>query len=981
MKRGAWFLYLSILLYLPFNGIGQGCDINILTKANSMVPDQFCSPVLVNWNVSYVTVDNGGTTVEIHYDWDDGSTETIVATEIPAGTFYADASHIYPSQDDRCNYRPVATLVVDEVLCTSSSQEQIVTVWDTDNENGGEVNAEPDVYPVCVGNGATMRFDDGTLFNCVPPQEKDVPNEDTRWIQWVYGTHNTMSSATEVRVDGVVRSYPWEGPVITLPGPVHGSSEQSLPITVADDNLVGEEFEVELRYWNYCNPYLPGMPSEPAEIDYSVIRIVDNPDATITPVDTMCQFNDNIFLEAATGGGSWSGNGIIHSATGEFAPYVATPGTHEIKYEITDNNGCSAEDTTEITVRDAPDGVITPVDPFCIYDAPYQMEATPAQGTWSGNGISITGLFDPAVAGIGSHDIVFTTEMDAYGCAGVDSVVVHVVGMPNAEILSNDSAWCEQSDNQSIAEILITGTDTSNFDLVVEIRGTLDTLFNLSADTFFLFLNNQVGRNEYVLNKIIEHHGSNSCDNDLNDTLVMEVHPKPDMTVTANYDDWCSPVDVDFLSAEGYDKYFWTFGDDDSTMTRTSSISHTYTIPTGDSLYFYVDTIDGVIDTIYYEVFQLDTTYHFQLVIESYFGCRDTITDSVHIYETPVADFFVSPEIQSFPETNVFLINTSSYGDWSYLWNFGDEETDVVKDPNEHEYETAGFYDIELKIYNEFCRDSITKRVQILPPPPTALFEPDAIGCPPLEINFTNSSEYADSYIWDFDDGTFSTDSNPSHIFYQSKKHHVKLAAFGMSGSDTVEHIITIHETPTALFNAYPNEAKDLKQIFKFVNNSVKATNYLWDFGDGNTSPEENATHIYGEEGTFTVTLYVWSENDCPDTLIQESLITVIAGEGNAEFPNAFVWNGSGPSGGHWTEGTIDNTVFHPNVINAQQFQMIIYTRWGEMIWETNEVYVGWDGYLKSGELVSPGVYVYKAWVTYISGEKELLTGDVTFLH
>jgi hypothetical protein len=60
---------------------------------------------------------------------------------------------------------------------------------------------------------------------------------------------------------------------------------------------------------------------------------------------------------------------------------------------------------------------------------------------------------------------------------------------------------------------------------------------------------------------------------------------------------------------------------------------------------------------------------------------------------------------------------------------------------------------------------------------------------------------------------------------------------------------------------------------------------------------------------------------------------------------------------------------------------MIIYTRWGEMIWETEELYVGWDGYLKSGELASPGVYVYKAFVKYVSGDEEIITGDVTFLH
>jgi hypothetical protein len=60
---------------------------------------------------------------------------------------------------------------------------------------------------------------------------------------------------------------------------------------------------------------------------------------------------------------------------------------------------------------------------------------------------------------------------------------------------------------------------------------------------------------------------------------------------------------------------------------------------------------------------------------------------------------------------------------------------------------------------------------------------------------------------------------------------------------------------------------------------------------------------------------------------------------------------------------------------------MIIYTRWGEKVYETNLINKGWDGYLDSGELAIEGVYVYKAWVTYYSGLQEILAGDVTFLH
>jgi PKD repeat protein len=971
MKR-SWICCIPFIFLLPCKGLAQDCSI--ISKANDILPDRLCSPVKVEWEVTYRGVNDAGTSVEVLFEWDDGASETVTATEDDplTSTWVATADHTYTSNDDQCNYHPLASLVVNGVVCTSSSQEQIVTVWDNDDTNGGRVNASPNVYPVCVGNGATMRFDDATRFNCVPPQENDVPNTETRWIQWVYGTRNTMSSSTQVRVDGVVRSYPFTGSVITLPGPVTGSNQRSLPITVADDNLVGEEFEVELRYWNYCNPY----PSDPPVTDRSVIRIVDIPDATITPVDTLCEFNNPISLSAATGGGTWSGPGILDAAAGTFAPYAAGAGDHLITYQVTDGNGCSGSDTEVITVRDAPDAGIVPAGPFCIYDPPFDLEAATVQGTWSGTGITdtVAGIFDPSVAGLGIHTVAFVTEPDQWGCYGTDTLDVEVVAPPDAWFLTPDSAWCETGDNRTTADILITGSKNISFDLILDVRGTLDTMEYITDDTLTINLDNRTGTNIYRLLKVIEHHGSNSCEKVLDDTLIMDVYPQPVMDLTAGYDGWCSPVEVHFTAAAGYETYYWDFGDGATKEGWSNTAIHTYNFDYTD------DTLDIITDTILYEI-KTDSVFTYRLIIETNHGCRDTISDSLCIYLNPIADFFVSPEIQNYPETCVYLINLSNRGDWYYLWDFGDSERDTVKEPNEHEYPTYGFFDIELKTFSEYCRDSISKRIQILPPPPEAAFEPDSIGCPPLRISFTNNSEYADTYIWDFDDGTFSTEPNPTHMFYQSKEHHVKLAAFGLSGADTTERIVFIYDTPQAIFNAYPTEAKNLKQIFKFINNSVKASYYLWDFGDGNTSPEENPSHIYGVEGTYDVTLYVWSENDCPDTTTRESYIRVIAGEGETEFPNVFRWNGTGPTGGYWKEGTIDNTVFHPNIINAVEFRMIIYTRWGEMVYETNEINKGWDGYLDTGELASQGVYVYKAFVTYVNGDQEVIAGDVTFLH
>ncbi len=144
---------------------------------------------------------------------------------------------------------------------------------------------------------------------------------------------------------------------------------------------------------------------------------------------------------------------------------------------------------------------------------------------------------------------------------------------------------------------------------------------------------------------------------------------------------------------------------------------------------------------------------------------------------------------------------------------------------------------------------------------------------------------------------------------------------------------------------------------------------------------DEYPSHVYGKEGEFDILLKVWSEHECPDTSLQVKYIKITQGEGKMRFPNAFRWNGSGPTGGYWTKGTIDNSIFHPIFENVQEYKLLIYSRWGEVVYESDDLYKGWDGYLKGGKKAPQGVYVYKAWVRYIDGETEVKAGDVTFLH
>lgn len=986
MKSRARLLFTVVFTTLLSSIVWGQDECNYLTNISNFQPDQLCSPVeVVIWEVSYTDVDPKGASVSIHYDWDDGNSETVPATEGPANTFKASASHTYVSTDDRCLYRAVATMVVGANMCSTSAIEKKVKVWDVDNKNGAYVSASPNVYPVCIDNAASMRFDDNTKYNCVPPQlsELDGPNDSHRWIQWVYGTNSTagnfMSSTTPVSIDlgGSTYTGPW--PLVfpatpkQLPDGSWGSNEKSLPITIADDNLLGEEFQVELRYWNYCNKYPDG---KPPVIDHSVIRIVGLPDPTIDPVGPLCEFQGNVTLTAATGGGTWSGPGIVDGATGIFSPSLAGPGTHLVHYQVTDGNSCSAEDDLSIEVIDSPDGTITPIDPVCLGAAPFNMEAIDSPGTWKGSaGITNTtnGTFSPAIAGLGSHEITYKTATDVSGCFGADTTTIHVVPPPFAAFLTPDSAWCMQETNSSVATIIFTGLDSTTFELIYEARGIADTLFNMSADTFDLFLNNLPGENLYVLKKVIENHGSNNCETLLFDTLSMQVNGDPVAVLNMDYDDLCSPVEVEFSADEGYKLYTWDFGKGPIEST-SNTINRTF-------IYDYEVGISIVGPDTIYTMSPDDSTFQFSLRVETFSGCVDTITNSITVYPAPIANFHVHPDIQNDPDSIVSLINLSSVGNWDYAWDFGDGQSEAIEEPEQHIYDSFGVYDIQLRTYSDHCSNNVTRRIEILPPSPKALFYPDTSGCPPLLVQFTNTSRYADTYIWDFDDGKFSSEPNPAHLFYDNREHNVTMAAYGLSGADTASHKVFVYTPPQAIFEPYPKESRNLKQIFKFSNNSINGAYYLWDFGDGNTSAEKEPSHMYESEGKYSVTLYAWSEEDCADTVRHEDLITVLAGEGTVDFPTAFAWNGSGPSGGHWTEGEIDNSVFHPQVVNVKTYRMIIYTRWGEQIFESNDLYIGWDGYMNGGALALEGVYLWKAWVQYVDGVEEILVGDITFLH
>jgi len=561
-------------------------------------------------------------------------------------------------------------------------------------------------------------------------------------------------------------------------------------------------------------------------------------------------------------------------------------------------------------------------------------------------------------------------------CAIADkgNTLLNPLASPSASFVTQDSAWCQQASNWTTIEIEITGSDTSTFDLEFTVNGVPATRTGVAAGIISMDINNVPGVNEYILTKITEYNGATSEEAMLADTLTMTVYALPEPAIYFAVDDPCSPVRVNFQSDSGYLSYRWNFGDG-FVQSPSRETQHTFT-------YDYLDNLVIVgNDTI----LQDDSVFVFTLEVESGEGCTGQVTDSITVYPVPVADFFVHPDEQDYPDTTVFLTNLTSIGNWSYLWDYGDGTRDMVKEPGQHAYSSFGDFDIWLTAYSDWCSDSIPRTVSIKPPPAIAAFDLNIVeGCPPLSVAFSNHSLYADEFVWDFGDGDSSTVVNPTHVFEDTGVNVVKLVAFGDTGTDSTEQSVTVYALPEARFTVSPDTISyDLEQIFQFTSNSVKAVKNLWNFGDGAEGKGVTVEHSYHGEGIFTVAHYAVSDQGCVDTLIMPDLIEVIIGEGSARFPTAMVWKGAGPSDGYWKNLSADdvNTIFHPVVVNVKDFNMMIYSRWGNKIFESNNPDIGWDGYMSDGRLAGEGVYFYKVLITYEDGIEEILRGDITFLH
>jgi gliding motility-associated-like protein len=158
------------------------------------------------------------------------------------------------------------------------------------------------------------------------------------------------------------------------------------------------------------------------------------------------------------------------------------------------------------------------------------------------------------------------------------------------------------------------------------------------------------------------------------------------------------------------------------------------------------------------------------------------------------------------------------------------------------------------------------------------------------------------------------------------------------------------------------------------TNTSTGAIAYEWNFGDGTTTVVENPLHNYSALGNYEITLVATNMYNCSDTASAN-----INATGDIVFPNAFTPDPNFSSGGKYDLTDYTNHVFFPYATGITEFKMMIFNRWGELIFESDDINTGWDGYYR-GELCQQDVYVYKASATFMDGRKVDKVGDIMLL-
>lgn len=701
--------------------------------------------------------------------------------------------------------------------------------------------------------------------------------------------------------------------------------------------------------------------------EYDSLRIdfIESPDVTASADLTLCRNNADTIpvqstLQYATGS-TWSGgNGGAFGNTGDLTTtYTPSPSDlmeDSLNLIITSQGSffTCPDDSDTITVyfTDVPSVVVGPDQVICSSVEELTLNGvvsgSTSTGIWTTSG---SGTFDPSPNNlltdyqVSSSDTTLSsltltlTSTNNGNCLAVkDSLQVTIVDKPELEITSNDSIC------STLPTLGLDGTVTAGFSTTwtvigagnVVTPGALSTVYNISP----------IDTTNGFIDVLLETNGA-ICPIENDSIRVLFVDPP---NVNAGLD--VVLCENEAIQLTGVISGADTTGSWSSTGTGFFSPGNNF------------------VSTVYQPSVNDVNSGGVTLVLtsSSVFGCPvDKDTLGLTFKESPTANF-------SF--TSVCLGENAAFFDQSTtpvgtinIWNydFGDQTGSIANNPL-HNYQTSGNYNVRLVVgASNGCFDTITKTVNIHPIPTPNFVYGSACINNPIQVNDQSvvSSGSVVDWSYTFENGAVPIhDPNPVYTYSSSGTFQVYVEATSDLGCVGKAFIpINVLPGPTADFTANPNPALILEDIAFTDFSSTDVVRWIWDFGDGSGGIAQNEVHNYGKAGVYPVVLTVADANGCTDTIarnVEVALLPVL--------PTAFTPDGNG-----------ENDVF---LIRGGPFESVdfkIYNNWGELVFESFDAAIGWDG-MFNGVEAPVGVYSWTFKVALAGNRVVTQSGDVTLM-
>ncbi len=373
------------------------------------------------------------------------------------------------------------------------------------------------------------------------------------------------------------------------------------------------------------------------------------------------------------------------------------------------------------------------------------------------------------------------------------------------------------------------------------------------------------------------------------------------------------------------------------------------------------------------------------IIVSDANGCSFNLTQQIN-QPSEITISYITPETQICPEHQIELSANANGGSSNYIYNWylngvqiGNTQN-IIVDPSV----TNTSYCVSI---SEECgsfspaKDTCTTITFPTPIPPQLaanFYE----NCQPGILEFTNVSpnieELASTYIefGDNKNGLFLNGAGGTHDYPRIGSYTLRVtntSIYGCEYATVLENFFTVLPPPTARFNFQNNPTSVFETVVPTYNKSTPdVVRWQW-YAPGSTpstSTLENPIFTYpeGDEGTYPVTLIVESYLGCMDTL---TLDLIIEDQVLLFAPNAFTPNGD-EFNNLWR--------IYVKGIDIYSFNMVIYNRWGEAIFESNNAEVGWDG-TYNGNLVPTGQYSWKAEVRNKNNDgKHIFNGGINLL-